>query len=513
MPPKKNAKPKRRWILFKTLAGRMSFVIGMTAVFLCAAAVYGVSTFYLIYGSGITITSSMLRIAASTAFLAAAGVLTAKLLGEVLITRRVKKLALIAKQVIDGKAAADTLPYGLGELDHITAYFEKLATDLGIARDTLEKNVKLRTSVLELSKGISEIERARTTALLDSIGEGVIATDSDGKISFLNEVAKDALWWNPDAAMDVPIDSAFRLEDDKENVIDGKFWPIRKVLKDGKKITTAAPTKPYYLRCRDKSRFPVKMTISPLIVEKKVVGALATFNDITIEVEFDRKKSEFISIASHQLRSPATGIKMLTDMLRNGDLGAVTEKQKEWFDKLYAGSDRMLDLINELLNISRLEAGVETEREAQDIAESAKSAMKEMETLLLAKKQKFAFVQNGAAKPVFDRMMIGEVMKNFISNASKYSPENGTVTLTLDVTDSGVKFSVADQGIGIPKSDHNRMFGKFFRAENAVKSPISGTGLGLYYCKTVIEKHGGEIGFDSEVGRGSTFWFILPLTK
>ncbi|MEK9152084.1 MAG: histidine kinase dimerization/phospho-acceptor domain-containing protein, partial [Patescibacteria group bacterium] len=348
MPPKKNAKPKRRWILFKTLAGRMSFVIGMTAVFLCAAAVYGVSTFYLIYGSGITITSSMLRIAASTAFLAAAGVLTAKLLGEVLITRRVKKLALIAKQVIDGKAAADTLPYGLGELDHITAYFEKLATDLGIARDTLEKNVKLRTSVLELSKGISEIERARTTALLDSIGEGVIATDSDGKISFLNEVAKDALWWNPDAAMDVPIDSAFRLEDDKENVIDGKFWPIRKVLKDGKKITTAAPTKPYYLRCRDKSRFPVKMTISPLIVEKKVVGALATFNDITIEVEFDRKKSEFISIASHQLRSPATGIKMLTDMLRNGDLGAVTEKQKEWFDKLYAGSDRMLDLINEL---------------------------------------------------------------------------------------------------------------------------------------------------------------------
>ncbi|MBI4457614.1 hypothetical protein HY633_01475 [Candidatus Uhrbacteria bacterium] len=512
MPTDTKAKLKHHhWVLFKTAAGRVTFLVLMTALLMISAVVIGLLEFLKVYGDKIGPTAPAWRAAAIAVFLAGAAILTAELIGSFLITRKIRKLAQVVRAIIEKKGDPGALPYGLGELDDITATFEKLASEWRDTQATMEQQVKMRTSVLELSKGMTELDKVRTEALIDSIAEGVVATDNEGKITFLNDVAKAGLWWNPDAAMGVAIHSAYRLEDEKENVIDEKLWPTKKALKEVKKVVTPAPSKPYYLRCRDKSRFPVKMTLSPLVIDDEIAGMLATFEDISAEVDLDRRKTEFISIASHQLRSPATAIKFMTDMMRTGEFGAITDKQKEWVGKLYTASDTMLDLVNELLNISRLEAGAETERTPQDIVALAEKTLKETEPLLLAKRQKFAFVKNGAASPACDPLMIGEVMKNFLSNASKYSPDDGTVTVTIDVSDAAAKFSVADQGMGIPKSEHNRMFGKFFRAENAVKSPIIGTGLGLYYCKTVIEKHGGRIGFDSEVGKGSTFWFELPL--
>lgn len=435
----------------------------------------------------------------------------ATVLGDIIISRRARRLAHAMQGVVSGENGPEILPYGFGELDGITSHFDKLATDLREARATLEQKVALRTSMLEFSKGMSELDKARTEALLASIGEGVVATDKEGKISFINDIAKAALWWNPATVVDTPLYTAFRLEDEKENVIDDeKKWPTAKVLEEGEKTVTPAPSKPFYFRRQDNSRFPVKLTISPLRLNSGIAGMLIVFDDITDEVNFDKRKSEFISIASHQLRSPATALKFMSDMMRAGELGELNEKQKDWMGKLYSASDLMLELVNELLNVSRLEAGLEMTRKAQDLGAFAEGILKETEPLLIAKKQKFAFAKKSASVP-FDSLMIGEVMKNFISNASKYSPEGGTVTIAVEKTEDGAKFSVSDQGMGIPKSDHAKMFGKFFRAENAMKSAITGTGLGLYYCKTAIEKHGGSVGFDSEPGKGSTFWFTLPL--
>jgi len=506
-----SAPTHRHWALFKTVKGRVSFVVAVATFLPLAAVGYGAWDLYATQGASLVFDAHAQWTALLVGGLVLLAIVPGKLLGDLLISRKIRRLAEAAMDVADGKTEPRTLPYGLGELDGLTRDIEKIVTESKKIKATMEKEVRIRTSELEMSKGMSELDKARTDALLASIGEGVVATDLDGKISFLNDVAKHSLWWAPDAAMGAPIQSAFRLEDEKEQDIDESVWPTLRVLREGKGMVTPAPTKPYFLKRADKFRFPVKMTISPLLIDGKVVGALTIFNDITIEVDFDRRKSEFISIAAHQLRSPATAIKMMTDMMREGAFGAVSDSQKDWMGKLYNASDLLLDLVNELLNISRLDAGMEIDRVAQDFGELAKKIVTQSEPMLIVKKQSFALAQNGTASPAFDKMMIGEVMKNFISNAHKYSPDGGVITVTVDAKDGQVRYAVTDQGIGIPAADHDKMFGKFFRAGNALSSPIVGTGLGLYYCKTVIEKHGGTIGFDSEVGKGSTFWFTIPV--
>lgn len=504
---------RRSWALFKTLRGRARTVVAVTMLLVLGVIGNGAWKFYVAQHGGISFNAEVQWTGMLTAVLLAGALIISLLVGEVLVVRKVRKLAEVAMDVAEGKADPHALPSGIGELEGIVGNMEKIVVESRLIKATMEQNVRFRTSALEMSKGMSELDKARTDALLASIGEGVVATDMDGKITFMNEVAEEALWWKPETAMGAPVNTAFRLEDEKENDIDESVWPTLQVLREGKGLVTPAPTKPYFLKRADKVRFPVKMTISPLLINGKMFGTLTTFNDITIEVDFDKRKSEFISIASHQLRSPATAIKMMTDMMRGGAFGSVTDSQKEWMGKLYNASDLMLDLVNELLNISRLDAGMEIDRVAQDFAMVAKSVVTQSEPMLIIKKQHFAFAPNGTATLPFDKMMVGEVMKNFISNAHKYSPDGAEIIVAVDVVDGGVKYSVKDQGIGIPESDHDKMFGKFFRAENALSSPIVGTGLGLYYCKTVVEKHGGTIGFDSAIGTGSTFWFTLPVVK
>jgi two-component system sensor histidine kinase VicK len=171
----------------------------------------------------------------------------------------------------------------------------------------------------------------------------------------------------------------------------------------------------------------------------------------------------------------------------------------------------MVVLVNELLNVSRLDSGVSKPVPKQiDAGKLLESVMADTTPLLTAKKQKFAFSGPNLPQIFVDELLIREVLVNLVSNASKYSPDGGKVTITAVPQDGMVQVAIKDDGIGIPKSDHSQLFKKFFRAGNALKSAVQGTGLGLYFVKSIVELSGGKIWFDSEENKGTTFFVTLP---
>jgi|GEM_PF-741489 len=490
--------------MFRTLGARVNFLVIATAASLLGVALYAVVRVQ-------RFDQDFTSVAAVSGILIFVITWFMLVLGDILISRKARRLADAMSEVLVDVREEEALPRGLGELEDLAMQFDILTKELTQARKTCEQQVKVRTSVLEFNKGMAELERARTEALLTSIGEGVAAADKDGKLSFVNDVARKALWWKDEKVEGIQITDAFKLEDEQENPIVPDEWPLWEAMKTGKTIVTRAPSKPYYLRRSDRTRLPVRMVISPVLLRDETVGALVIFDDITDQVEFDQRKSEFISIASHQLRSPGTVIKMIASMFRGKDFGEMNPQQMEWVEKMYVASDSLLELINQLLNISRLETGVKMSPEEHEPSGFLEAILKESEPLLLEKRQKFVYERHDLPKMVFDALSVGETLKNLISNAVKYSPEDSGITVAAEPLDGSVKFSVKDQGMGIPKEDQARVFSKFFRASNVIEGPIKGTGLGLYYCKSVVEKHGGQMGFRSEEGQGTTFWFTLPI--
>jgi signal transduction histidine kinase len=201
-------------------------------------------------------------------------------------------------------------------------------------------------------------------------------------------------------------------------------------------------------------------------------------------------------------------------MLRKGDVGALQPKQQELVDRLFEANEKMVVMVNDLLNVSRIESGViKPTLAAMDLAKLVKEVLADSQPLLEQKKQKLVTDVPAQAVVMGDALLTREVFANFVSNASKYTPDGGTVTVALTEKDGQMQVAVADTGIGIPKKDHGQMFRKFFRAENAAKSTVQGTGLGLYVCKSIVELSGGKIWFDSEEGKGTTFFFTLNKAK
>ena len=445
------------------------------------------------------------------AFLTVVAIWAALTMGDILLLRRIRRLVETMRHVVLGDLAErEKLPRGLGELDDMTHVFDVVTKRLKEAYDKTELKVKTRTVELEFNKGMAELEKARTEALLASIGEGVVATDKDGKIIFFNKFASDMIGIDADL-VGKSIYNVIKLQDEKNAPLEADARPTAKALATGKRVESPLPPKPYWM-VHDNKPFPVHIIVTPIRHEDATIGAVAVFRDITDEMEIDRRKSEFISIASHQLRSPLTGIKWLADMLRKGDLGKLEEKQQKVADQLFDANERLVVLVNELLNVSRLEVGSTKPNPVEtDMRALLDGIVSDTQPVVASKGQKLDYQAGDLPKMMIDPLLTREVVANILSNASKYSPDGSTVTLVAAREGDDVHISVADQGIGIPPADQKKMFQKFFRAENAAKSSITGTGLGLYVVKSVVELQGGKIWFDSTVGKGTTFHVTFPV--
>jgi len=230
--------------------------------------------------------------------------------------------------------------------------------------------------------------------------------------------------------------------------------------------------------------------------------------------EANRMKSEFVSIVSHQLRSPLSNLRWALELLMSGKIGKIEEKQLEYFTILKENSNRMKELIEDLLIVSRIEtAKLLIKKMEFSLEDLVKELIKELTPFALASNVEIKFLNKEDLPKVFaDPSQIRLVIENLLDNAIRYIKGIGVVEIKIESQEKNIYFEIKDNGVGIPKEEQKYIFQKFFRSENVLKYQTQGSGLGLYISKAIIEKLGGEIGFKSQGGIGSTFWFTLPLT-
>lgn len=238
---------------------------------------------------------------------------------------------------------------------------------------------------------------------------------------------------------------------------------------------------------------------------------LGAFVDITERKEIERAKTEFVSLAAHQLRSPISTIKWYAELITNPEAGTLTEKQQKYAEHIHAGANNMNELVHTLLNVSRIEMGtLPVAPEKTDIAKLCDGIFDEIspeaEVNTVAIVKEYGTVMPFSTDPKLLRI----VLQNLISNAVKYTPEGGTVTVRLSQKGRNLQISVEDTGLGIPPEARDKIFTKLFRADNVKQKVPSGNGLGLYMSKAITETLGGTISFVSETGKGTTFTLEIP---
>jgi signal transduction histidine kinase/CheY-like chemotaxis protein len=242
------------------------------------------------------------------------------------------------------------------------------------------------------------------------------------------------------------------------------------------------------------------------------LGRLLVFRDVTHEREVDRMKTEFVSLVSHELRTPLTSIKGYVDLLLDGDAGDVTADQRDFLGVVKSNADRLMALINDLLDISRIESGkVELRRAALDVGGLIAGAVGSLRPQIEAKGQRLHLDLPAALPAAWaDADRVTQILINLLSNAHKYTPAGGEIAVTAAPAGDTIRVAVRDTGIGLTAAEQAQLFTKFFRARNRTTEEVGGTGLGLAITRSLVEMHGGQMDVESAPGQGSTFSFTLP---
>lgn len=376
------------------------------------------------------------------------------------------------------------------------------------------------TQNLKLSKDQLLEAKTQTEALLGGLGESVVAMSVTGDIIFLNPEAERFFKVTAEEVKGKSVYNHINLINAEGVPFKKSERPIYRVVKSKKRIVE----KNMYVGCGKDEYVPVVITASPVLIDGNVVGVVEVFRDVSQERAVDKAKSEFVSLASHQLRTPLSAINWYSEMLMDGDAGKITKKQKEYLDEIYKGNQRMIDLVNALLNVSRIDLGTfSVEPEEMDLNKTITDVLKEIEPSIEERNIHLSVGTKKLATMIADPQLMRMIVTNLLTNAVKYTPEGGEVTVHSDMVTAGeevhgkkvkedsVFFSVSDTGYGIPENQKKFIFSKLFRADNVQRRDTKGTGLGLYIVKSIIDLAHGMIWFDSTEDKGTTFYVVLPL--
>jgi PAS domain S-box-containing protein len=349
--------------------------------------------------------------------------------------------------------------------------------------------------------------QARVRAVMDATIEGILLIGRDGVMGYHNRRFLDLFGLEAEQIDGRPLAS---LEGPINRIFDEPDEFRRSILQAAKRPgeDTRFLTKQHYPEVRD-----LEVDAAPVTDrEGRDLGRLHAFRDVTRERELDRMKDEFVSLVSHELRTPLTSIKGYVDLLIDGDAGEVTEEQKEFLQIVKNNSDRLVLLVNDLLDVSRIEAGrINLRVQPVDLAGCIDEVATSLRPLMEQKRQSLKLeVPADLPQVRADRDRVVQIMTNLLSNAHKYTLEGGAVTVRAQVSEGEVQVEVGDTGVGLTADERDKLFTKFFRAQNPATQNVSGTGLGLNIVKSLVESQGGRIWVTSEPMKGSTFIFTIP---
>ncbi len=423
-------------------------------------------------------------------------------------TRKLDRETKLRKKELDKlNKAARLLAKRDKELIKINQQLDKKIREL----ENSERSLMRAFNDLQTERRKAEEEKSKTDAIISNFIDPIIVVDKEGRLSRFNPAAREIFGLRDnDIGVKISKENNFSMENFRK-IIKREY----KVVKEKNLDDNESLLEEVIIKIGNKE-FTYKVVTSKVInIRNEFLGTMKIFYNITREKMIDKLKSEFISIAAHQLRTPLSAIKWVIKMVLDGDAGKLNEEQEKLLFKGYQSNERVIELINDMLNVSRIEEGrfgysfsTSSFDEVLDIVVgSLENKIKENHQKLIIKKPK------KLPKIYMDKEKMILVLQNLLENAVKYTPEYGTIEVGVEVGKELMKVKIKDNGVGIPKKDQDKLFSKFFRADNVIRMQTEGSGLGLFIVKNIIEKHGGSIICHSEEGKGTEFIFTLPIKK
>lgn len=408
---------------------------------------------------------------------------------------RINNVVAVAKQVAEGNLDARVEVQTKDELGYLGNSFNKMIVAI---RGTQKQ--------LQASKHKVEEEKAKDEALLASLGEGMIATDNEGKIIKLNHAAEKILNLRSADVIGEKAVEVVEALDESGKEIPEEQRPISMV-----PTSTATVSRTMSYRRKDDGYFPVAVTVTPVVIEGKVIGSIEIFRDITKEKEIEKTRTDLLSLASHQLRTPLSGTKWLIETLKRGIHGPLTAGQTEYIDELYKINERMTSLVHDMLGVLRIEGdGAQTKKENISTKNILATVFETLHGVAEDKQMTIQLHGDADFAVSTDPLLLRNILESLVANAITYSESGREVVVSVEQKEDAVVFSIKDSGIGIPRDEQRQIFERFYRASNAKTFDTRGSGLGLYIAAMLAKKIGARLSFESEEGKGSTFFIHLP---
>lgn len=406
----------------------------------------------------------------------------------------------------------------VGDWPELTATLLAMSIAYVVAQQA-EQVTRNRQKAENLS-GQLQGEQSKTELMLEEIADAVVGVNHSKQIVVFNKAAEELTGWERSSAFGLHYNNIFQLRDPKDRELSERNDPFNKAFESAHKITV----NDYYMLGKNDEKIVFSIAIAPTRDGNgNVNGAIAIMHDISEQKALQRERNEFVSTASHEMRTPVAAIEGYLSMATNPKLAQIDARGKDYIEKAHQAAMHLGKLFRDLLSVTKLEDRTLNDHpKVFSLSELTKQTVESMNMVPRDKSvtltYKYSSKLVGAktisplAQVLADKDRIQEVLTNLIDNALKYTPR-GKVEVSLEEGENSVSVHVADTGMGISSEDQKHLFEKFYRVNNSMTREIGGTGLGLYISRNLVEHYGGKISVKSSLGKGSVFSFTLPLAQ